>query len=161
MATCCKKTKKFVTFTDNTDRLIGYTREFQETFASKDGHKISMLLRAPDANRHLQGYRLRKGVDVPGSHNDKYGIISTPVLDILKNFPNIAGQIFYNMVSVEMSKEKALIQKQCRLPDLEIGKLNDVTGVVFDYELFDPKRIKIWHQENQEKENLAPLDAGI
>jgi len=165
---------------DKSDELVEYTPEMQAALEMDAEKKLFVLMQEQGSHRHLAGYRLRPSKRTSESGvkdyriSQYYDIVSTPLLDILKKFPKVAGQIMYNLMSVNyvpktMKSSAQLFQDQpaeqtrritteaLRFTDYGITSVSIAQSVEFNFELFDTKHIKAWHNENQEKYKLNPL----
>ena len=150
---------KIVPPTSENEMLIDYSTEFENCITNGDDRALSDLMLKPGSTEHLEGFRLLRK-----EGNQRYTIVSTPLLDLVKKCPKVAGQVFYQMVTLNRSPSMSSISRfhppedsLGTFSDFEIGNLSKVRSLQFDYEFFDPGRIQKWHDENKKKYNLAPL----
>ena len=104
---------------DKSDELVEYTPEMQAALEMDDEKKLFVLMHEQGSHRHLAGYRLRPSKRTSESGvkdyriSQYYDIVSTPLLDILKKFPKVAGQIMYNLMSVNYVPKTIKTEHSC------------------------------------------------
>ena len=133
--------------------LVGYSPEFREAIESSNADKINGLLTGADFRDHLRGVRLNLCTsDSTEANFGKYKIVSTPLLDLIRKFPDVASMVFYRLMLLKSSHNLMEFSK------FEPSQMFQVSSLDFDYELFDHlAAIRNWHKENKAKHHLVTL----
>ena len=127
---------------------------FLKKVAKKSG------LTQEDEQQKLLMQKTVKSLVLGTQPSPKFTIVSTPLLDLVKKWPKVAGRVFYQLMTLNMSDKQPSIsglnftgESMVSFHDFQVGNLSKAKSVQFDYHFFDPARIQKWHNETTIQQN--------
>ena len=80
------------------DVLYDYSDEVVDALKTNNATQLEQVLSTSKWEDHLKGFRLRSNT------LDEKVLVSTPLLDIIENFPRIAGRLLFRMITVQLKE---------------------------------------------------------